>query len=163
MSSPIQQKMQNPLLSPTQSKHPSRSHSTNPNNVNNTAAPKWVPNEDRLQKAWRGLGTTVASCLSKAEKAATAKNAATNTSTAATPTPTTVVSNDEKEKTKRELEDCVALFLRTRREFHRLLSHVEAKLQGKAEEMESLETYVRTQPRIGSARGDKTKTRKRKR
>jgi hypothetical protein len=157
MSSPIRQ-MPNPLLSPPQSKHPSRSHSANPNNVNNTAAPKWVPNEERLQKAWRGLGTTVASCLSKAEKAATAKNAATNT--AAT---TTVVSNDEKEKTKRELDDCTALFLRTRREFHRLLSHVEAKLQGKAEEMESLETYVRTQPRIGSARGDKTKTRKRKR
>jgi hypothetical protein len=149
--------MQNPLLSPPQSKHPSRSHSTNPNNVNNTAAPKWVPNEERLQKAWRGLGTTVASCLSKAEKAATAKNATTNTAA-------TTTSNDEKEKTKRELDDCVALFLRTRREFHRLLSHVEAKLQGKAEEMESLETYVRTQPRIGSARGaNKTMTRKRKR
>jgi hypothetical protein len=160
MSSPIQ-KLQNPLLSPPQSKHPSRSHSTNPNNANNIAAPKWVPSEERLQKAWRGLGTTVASCLSKAEKAATAKNAATNTSTAATTT--TVISNDEKEKTKRELDDCAALFLRTRREFHRLLSHVEAKLQGKAEEMESLETYVRTQPRIGSARGDKTKIRKRKR
>jgi hypothetical protein len=156
MSSPIQQ-MQNPLLSPPQSKHPSRSHSTNPNNVNNTAAPKWVPNEERLQKAWRGLGTTVASCLSKAEKAAIAKNATTNTAA-------TTTSNDEKEKTKRELDDCVALFLRTRREFHRLLSHVEAKLQGKAEEMESLETYVRTQPRIGSARGaNKTMTRKRKR
>jgi hypothetical protein len=156
MSSPIQQ-MQNPLLSPPQSKHPSRSHSTNPNNVNNTAAPKWVPNEERLQKAWRGLGTTVASCLSKAEKATIAKNATTNTAA-------TTTSNDEKEKTKRELDDCVALFLRTRREFHRLLSHVEAKLQGKAEEMESLETYVRTQPRIGSARGaNKTMTRKRKR
>ncbi|MGK3754539.1 MAG: hypothetical protein ACI8RD_006848, partial [Bacillariaceae sp.] len=112
MSSPIQQ-MQNPLLSPPQSKHPSRSHSTNPNNVNNTAAPKWVPNEERLQKAWRGLGTTVASCLSKAEKAAIAKNATTNTAA-------TTTSNDEKEKTKRELDDCVALFLRTRREFHRL-------------------------------------------
>ena len=56
---------------------------------------------------------------------------------------------------KRDLDESVVLFLRTRREFHRLLSHTEAKLQGKAEEMESLETYVRTQPRIG--------TRKRKR
>ena len=29
------------------------------------------------------------------------------------------------------------------------MSHVEAKLQGKAQEMESLECYVRTQPRLG--------------
>ena len=70
--------------------------------------------------------------MSKAEKAAAAKDAK-----------------------NRELDEAVAFFLRTRREFHRLLSHTEAKLQGKAEEMESLETYVRTQPRIG--------TRKRKR
>ena len=87
--------------------------------------------------------STVAACLSKAEKAAApaiavADEASTNTTTA-----------DMKQKTKRELEECIVLFLRTRREFHRLLSHVEAKLQGKAEEMESLETYVRTQPRIG--------------
>lgn len=56
------------------------------------------------------------------------------------------------EAKQRELDEAVVLFLRTRREFHRLLSHTEAKLQGQAEEMESLETYVRTQPRIGSSR-----------
>jgi len=78
-------------------------------------------------------------CMSKAEMAAKASQ---SSSTSA---------NDM----KRELNDAVILFMRTRREFHRLLSRTEAKLQGKAEEMESLETYVRTQPRIG--------TRKRKR
>jgi len=49
----------------------------------------------------------------------------------------------------KELDEAVVLFLRARMEFHRLLSHVEAKLQGKAEEMESLETYLRTQPKVG--------------
>jgi len=122
-------------LSPLQTKHSLRSQSTNPD-VNNNTGTKWLPHEKRLQKAWRGLGTTVATCLSKTEKAIIVN---------ATP----AANTQEKLKTERELDDCVALFLRTRREFHRLLSHVEAKIQGKAEEMESLETYVRTQPRIG--------------
>jgi hypothetical protein len=79
--------------------------------------------------------------MSKAEKAAASSS--------------TRTSSSEKEAKRRELDESVVLFLRTRREFHRLLSHTEAKLQGKAEEMESLETYARTQPRVG--------TRKRKR
>ena len=99
--------------------------------------------------------------MSKAEKAAAAAAAtaaATSNATKMREMVDTAVVSDEstntttadmKKKTKRELEECIVLFLRTRREFHRLLSHVEAKLQGKAEEMESLETYVRTQPRIG--------------
>jgi hypothetical protein len=37
-------------------------------------------------------------------------------------------------------------------EGHCLISHVEAKLQGKAQEMEALETYTRTQPRLGKKR-----------
>ncbi len=90
-----------------------------------SSSTKWLPHEERLRKAWRVIGTTVANCMSKADKAAT------------------------QPQLKRELDESVLLFLRTRREFHRLLSHAEAKLQGKAEEMESLETYVRTQPRVG--------------
>jgi len=127
----------NQLQSP-QSKHPSRSLSTHPTNT------KWLPHEERLQKAWRIIGTTVANCISKAEKA-----------TAPNSEHTVRTNSSEKETKKRELDESVVLFLRTRREFHRLLSHTEAKLQGKAEEMESLETYVRTQSRVG--------TRKRKR
>lgn len=49
----------------------------------------------------------------------------------------------------RELNESVVTFLRTRMEWHRHLGHVEAKLQGKAQEMEALESYVRTQPRLG--------------
>lgn len=75
--------------------------------------------------------------MSKAEAAAAASQVQ----------PPNVAVKDAK---KRELDETVLLFLRTRREFHRLLSHTEAKLQGKAEEMESLETYVRTQPRVGN-------------
>ena len=90
--------------------------------------------EERLRKAWRVIGTTVANCISKAEKAADPN-----------------VANAHTQGVKRrELDESVVFFLRTRREFHRLLSHTEAKLQGKAEEMESLETYVRTQPRVGN-------------
>lgn len=131
------QTQHNQLQSP-QPKHVSRSLSTNPTNT------KWLPHEERLRKAWRVIGTTVANCMSKAEKAADPSlgHGLRN-------------SSGGKESKKKELDESVVLFLRTRREFHRLLSHAEAKLQGKAEEMESLETYVRTQPRIG--------TRKRKR
>ena len=108
------------------------------------------------------ITSTVVACLSKAEKAAAAAATAAATSNATRTgemadtavvadeaSTNTTTAADMKQKTKRELEECIVLFLRTRREFHRLLSHVEAKLQGKAEEMESLETYVRTQPRIG--------------
>ena len=116
-----------------QSKHGSRSFSAKHTNA------KWLPHEERLRKAWRVIGTTVANCISKAEKAVDPA----------------LVNAHGRELKKRELDDSIVFFLRTRREFHRLLSHAEAKLQGKAEEMESLETYVRTQPRIG--------TRKRKR
>jgi hypothetical protein len=130
------QTQHNQLQSP-QSKPQSRSLPTT-----NSTTTKWLPHEERLRKAWRMIGTNVAYCMSKAEKA-TAAGSAVNT------------SGNENGAKIRELDESVVLFLRHRREFHRLLSHTEAKLQGKAEEMESLETYVRTQPRIG--------TRKRKR
>lgn len=108
-----------------QPNHPS-TRPTAPSNPSSSSS-KWLPHEERLRKAWRVIGTTVANCMSKADKAS-----APNSGNA-----------------KRDLDESVVLFLRTRREFNRLLSHAEAKLQGKAEEMESLETYVRTQPRIG--------------
>ena len=52
-------------------------------------------------------------------------------------------------ETLKELDESVLVLIRTRMEFHGLLSHVEAKLQGKQQEMEALENYVRTQPRLG--------------
>ena len=124
---------QHKKLQSPQTKHVSHSQSAKP------TSGKWLPHEARLRKAWRVIGTTVVNCISKAEKAADPS----------------LVNSHVRESKKRELDESIVFFLRTRREFHRLLSHAEAKLQGKAEEMESLETYVRTQPRVG--------TRKRKR
>jgi hypothetical protein len=75
--------------------------------------------------------------MSKAEKAA---------ALAVQQTPS---ENPAMKEAFRDVDDSVVTFLRTRIEFHRLLSHVEAKLQGKAEDMESLETYIKTEPKVG--------------
>jgi hypothetical protein len=84
------------------------------------------------------MGTAVVQMMAKAEKISTTK-----------------IQPGQDPKTIqnqlfREVDDSIVVFLKARMEFHRLISHVEAKLQGKAEEMESLETYVRTQPKLGS-------------
>lgn len=71
--------------------------------------------------------SSIAGCMSKAEKAGA----------------------ESTQANCKELNDSVVTFLRTRMELHRLIGHVEAKLQGKAQEMEALEGYVRTQPRLG--------------
>lgn len=71
--------------------------------------------------------SSIANCMSKAEKAGA----------------------DSSQANCRELNESVVAFLRTRMEWHRLVGHVEAKLQGKAQEVEALEGYVRTQPRLG--------------
>jgi len=76
---------------------------------------------------WRHLVSSAANSLNKAEKAA----------------------DSSTQENCRELEESLVTFLRSRIEFHRVLGNVEAKLQGKAEEREALEGYVRTQPRLG--------------
>jgi Fic family protein len=58
-------------------------------------------------------------------------------------------SAETTKETLKELDESVLVLIRTRMEFHRLLSRVEAKLQGKQQEMEALENYVRAQPRLG--------------
>lgn len=133
-----QEKHQQALPSPLQSPPPKhQGHQRLPASAANPGNTKWLPHEERLKRTWRKIGTLIVNCMSKAEAASAASQAQ----------PPNVALKDAK---KRELDETVLLFLRTRREFHRLLSHTEAKLQGKAEEMESLETYVRTQPRVGN-------------
>jgi Fic family protein len=83
--------------------------------------------EERLSKSWRNLASSIVGAFQKAEKA----------------------SAETTKETLKELDESVLVLIRTRMEYHRLLSHVEAKLQGKQQEMESLENYVRTQPRLG--------------
>ena len=71
--------------------------------------------------------------------------------------PNALDANPALKESFRDVDESVVQFLRTRIEFHRLLSHVEAKLQGKAGEMESLETYIATEPKVGEENCKKRK------
>jgi hypothetical protein len=84
------------------------------------------------------MGTAIVQMMGKAEKISTTK---------------LQPGQDPKAVQKEimnEVDDAIIVFIRARMEFHRLLSRVEAKIQGKAEEMEALETYIRTQPKLGN-------------
>ncbi|CAJ1937972.1 unnamed protein product [Cylindrotheca closterium] len=90
--------------------------------------------EERVLKLWSNMRYTVASSF---EKSQTADAAAEN--------------KDKKEFQAQftELSKNTLHFLTYRRDYHRLLSQIEAKLEGKAQERQALETYVRTAPRLG--------------
>mgnify|MGYP005844723473 CR=1 FL=1 len=89
--------------------------------------------EDRLGRAWRSLASTVVLATQKTEKAANMR-----------PQPS-------KESLK-ELDDAVVSFLRMRMEWGRQIYHVERKIQGKEQEMETTDCYLRSQPRLGKKR-----------
>jgi len=84
--------------------------------------------EDRLEKTWRTLSNCFVGAKLKAEKAAAE--------------PTKVAY--------KELDDYVVSFLRSRLEWGRLVSYLEAKLEGKEKEMATLQHFVRSQPTLGS-------------
>jgi hypothetical protein len=88
--------------------------------------------EERLSKSWRNMVSSIVTAFQKAEKAAV---------------------ETTKENLK-EVDEAVVIFIRFRLEYHRLISIVEARLQGKAQEMEALNNYVRTQPRLGKRKRD---------
>lgn len=67
-----------------------------------------------------------------------------------------VVSDPTKPNLK-ELDESVLAFLRTRVEWSRLLTYLEAKLEGKASETEVLQQYHRTQARLGASRRKRTR------
>jgi len=83
--------------------------------------------DDRLSRLWRTMVTSVLVATSKAEKAAKEANKA----------------------TLKEVDEAVIAFLRNRVDWGRLISYLEAKLEGKAKEMEILQHYVRSQPSMG--------------
>jgi hypothetical protein len=99
--------------------------------------------DEKLPKAYRAMGTAIVGILERAEKA--------------------VATEPMNIERCRDLDRAVVQFLHTRIQFHRLLGHVEAAMLGKAEEMESLETYVRTQPKLGSSINDRRKKKRRRR
>lgn len=132
---------------PRQHGNPSLSNSSGPKTSSSSSLPAsshhhshnyhHLSHEERLGKVWRHLASSIVSFIGKAEKAGT----------------------DSTQANCKELDESVLAFLRTRMEWHRLMSHVEAKLQGKAQEMEALECYVRTQPRLGKRkRGEEAST-----
>jgi hypothetical protein len=82
--------------------------------------------EDRLSRTWRSVASSVVVVSQKEEKAVADPNKA----------------------TLKELDECVVGFLRTRVDWGRLVSYLEAKLEGKAKEMEILQQYVRSQPKL---------------
>lgn len=98
----------------------------------NTAA-SHSQHEDRLARTWRHLISSVFNATAKAEQIATSTDVA----------------------SVKEIDEAVVAFLRARLEWGRNISFLEAKLEGKAKEMEVLQHFVRTQPCLG--------TRKRKR
>lgn len=80
------------------------------------------------------MAQLVASITSKAEKVAAAADPLNNRDAA------------------KELNEATVVFLRTHMEWGRSISYLEAKLQGKAAEMEALQHYVRSHPSMGRKR-----------
>jgi hypothetical protein len=109
----------------------SQSNSTDPTDSNGDhQRQQQHHHEDRLARTWRSLASAVVVVSQKEEKA---------------------VAEPTKNSLK-ELDECVVGFLRTRVEWGRLISYLEAKLEGKAKEMEILQQYVRSQPSLGRKR-----------
>ena len=116
-----------PPSAPNTQKPPAPPSASESNKPAETASQPYYTHEERLSKSWRNLASSIVGAFQRAEKA----------------------SAETTKETLKELDESVLVLIRTRMEFHRLLSHVEAKLQGKQQEMEALENYVRTQPRLG--------------
>jgi hypothetical protein len=115
-----------PPSAPNTQKPPAPSSSSDSNKP--AESPQtYYTDEERLSKSWRNLASSIVGAFQRAEKAGA----------------------ETTKETLKELDESVLVLIRTRMEFHRLLSRVEAKLQGKQQEMEALENYVRAQPRLG--------------
>ena len=88
-------------------------------------------NEDLLGRTWRSIGQSVVQVTHKAEQHA---------------------KDPTNRETNKELNEATVLVLRGRLEWARSIAHIEATLEGKAEEMKVLQHYVRSVPRIGRKR-----------
>lgn len=86
--------------------------------------------EDVLPRLWNKLAESVILATQKAEKVATEQNS----------------------DTAKELNEATHDVLRRRVEWSNSLAYLEAKLVGKAEEMEALQQYVRCHPKVGRKR-----------
>ena len=98
-----------------------------------------VHHEDLLLRSWRSTAHGVALVTAKAERVvAVASSPDSNPST-----------NDAAMK---DLNDATIGFLRNHVEWGRSISYIEAKLEGKAAEMEALQHYLRSHPSMSRKR-----------
>lgn len=95
--------------------------------------------DERLERVWRSLASSVVVATHKAENLATE---------------TKQKPPDQCKQSLKELDEAVITFLRTRLEYRRQLALVEAKLEGRAQELEALESCVRSQPRARKRKRD---------
>uniref|UniRef100_A0A7S2YAE8 Uncharacterized protein n=1 Tax=Entomoneis paludosa TaxID=265537 RepID=A0A7S2YAE8_9STRA len=95
--------------------------------------------EDRLAKTWRTLANCFIVGSQKAEKVVAGND------------PNNSSNQKEMQVAMKELDDYVVLFLRTRVEWGRLISYLEAKIEGTAAEMETMQHFSRTMSTMGSS------------
>ena len=87
--------------------------------------------EDLLGRTWRAIAHSLVSVTSKAEK---------------------VAADSNNRDLQNELNDATKTFLYNRIEWGKTISYLEAELEGKAAETESLQHFVRTHPSMGKSR-----------
>lgn len=92
-----------------------------------------VHSEDLLLRTWRSIAHSVAQVTGKAEKVAT-------------------VAETDREAAMKELNEATIGFLRHHVDWGRSITYMEAKLEGKAAELESMQHYLRTHPSMGRKR-----------
>lgn len=97
---------------------------------NNVPTTPHIHNEDLLPRLWRSMAHSVVQVTYKAEKVAMEAN----------------------RDTVRDLNEVTIHLLKSRLEWSRTLAYLEAKLDGKAAELEVLHQYVRGHAKIGRKR-----------
>ena len=109
-----------------------------------SAASSSSSRSEDLSKTWRSLANCLIMAAQKADKAATAIPPAAED--AAADATTTTIPLD------RETDDYVVNYLKIRINWGRLLTYLEAELEGKAQEMQSLQHYYRSMPKCSRPR-----------
>jgi hypothetical protein len=135
-SSAQQQKITNDISRGGSSSNTSQSASGGRKSSSNS---RHVHHEDLLLRSWRSTAHGVALVTGKAERVV-----AVATSPDSTPA--------AQDAAMKDLNDATIGFLRNHVEWGRSISYIEAKLEGKAAEMEALHHYLRSHPSMGRNR-----------
>ena len=86
--------------------------------------------EDRLERTWKSISNWLILVAQHAQKAEAGTDSA----------------------SIKEMDEDIVNFLRAKRDWGRTISYLEAKLEGTAKEVETLQHYVRTQSKLGKKR-----------